>query len=196
MKRSAMVRMFRRLTVALLLLATGFGIYHFFFDDGTVRITITREMIDEALDEKFPKKDTYGRILHVHYENPIVEFIPGQDRVRIAIDVRTELGLQKVLSKSFDGSATLTTSLGFNPASARFSLIKPELEAINLPGLSPQYLEIVREGMNLAAGIWFDDIPVYRIKDKNMKHRVARQVLREVEIKDNRIIAILGVPQS
>jgi hypothetical protein len=191
-----MIRKLFLILFALLILAAGYGIYHFFFNDGTVRVTITREMIDDALEKKFPKQDTYAKVLHVHYENPIVEMIPGRDRVRIALDVRTELGLPGVLSKSYTGSATLTTSLGYAPESARFSLVKPELEELTLPGLAPQHLATLRQGMNLAAVLWFDDIPVHRIKDKSLKHRVTRQVLREVTIKNDRIIATLGLPKE
>lgn len=183
-----------RLLMLLLIAAGAFGIYHFFFNDGTVRVTITREMIDDALEKKFPKQDTYAKILHVHYENPVVDFLPDEERVRISLDVRAEVGLQKVLSKSYTGSAMITTSLAYNPASHRFSLVEPNLEELELPGLSVQNLEILKEGMNLAAILWFDDIPVYRIKDKDLKTRMTRHTLREVNIKNNRIIAILGMP--
>lgn len=191
-----MTRTIIRWLILLLVAAGAYTIYHFLYNDGTVRVTITREMIDDALEKKFPKQDTYAKILHVHYENPVVEFLPDEERVRISLDVRTELGLQKVLSKSYTGSAMITTSLAYNPASSRFSLVEPSLEELDIPGLSGENLETLKEAMNLAAILWFDDIPVYRIKDKDVKNRVARHVLREVNIKNNRIVATLGMPKD
>lgn len=191
-----MTRKVLRFSILLLVVAGAWSAYHFLFNDGTIRVTITRDRIDEALEKKFPKQDTYAKVIHVHYENPVVDFVPGEERITVSIDVRAELGLQRVLSKSYTGSATITTSLGYNPASNRFLLINPHLDELDLPGLSSQHLDLVKEGMNLATVLWFDDIPVYRIKDRKLKDRVARHVLREVRIKNNRIIAVLGMPQD
>jgi len=191
-----MTRTIIRLLILLFIAFGAFAIYHFIFDDGTIRVTITQEMIDDALEKKFPKQDTYAKILHVNYENPIVEFLPEKERVSISLDVRTEVGLKSVLSTSNTGSATMTTSLAYNPVSSSFSLVAPSLDELDLPGLSEANLETLKDGMNLAAVLWFDDIPVYRIKDKDLKTRVARHTLQEVQIKNNRIIAVLGLPKE
>lgn len=191
-----MIRNLFRILIIVLVAATAYAAWHFYFNKGTVRITITQEQIDEALERKFPKESTYVKVIKVHYENPVVEMIPGQDRVRISLDVRAEVGLSGILTKSYNGHATIATSLGYNPSSHRFSLVDPAVETLDLPGLSKSHLKSLGEGLNLAAVLWFDDIPVYRIKERDLKTKVTRHVLRNVEIRNDRIIATLGLPED
>lgn len=191
-----MIRQAAFILLALLLLGSGGAAYYLWYyfarSDGTVRIPITREMIDAALGETFPKKNTYLKVLHVTYGKPVLEMTAGGDRMKVALEVTLEAGLEGLLSKTYHGSATVVTAVGYEPESFRFFLRDPRLEALEVPKLSPDHLAILREGLNAASALWFEEVPIYRIDERTMKEKVARHVLREVEIKHDRVVVTLG----
>ncbi len=191
-----MPRNLLRAAIIVLIAAGAFAAWHFLFNDGTVRVTITQKEIDEALARKFPKRKTYAKVLHVEYLNPVVRMIPGQKRVLVSLDVRAGAGVPGIVSKSYDGHATIITRVRYEADSHRFFLVDPSVETLELPGLSQSHMNSLREGLNLGAGLWFDDIPVHRIKDRDLRTRIARMALRRIEILDDRVVATLGTPEK
>jgi hypothetical protein len=192
-----MIRRAVLILLVLLLVGGGGTVYYLWYyfarSGGTVKLPITREMIDSALSQTFPKKNTYLKVLHVTYGKPVLEMAPGGDRIKVALEVQVEAGLEGLLSKTYHGSAAVVTAVGYEPESYRFFLRDPRLEKLEVPKLSSDQLAILREGLNAASALWFQEVPIYRIEDRTMKEKLARHVLREVEIKNDRVIVTLGL---
>ena len=177
---------------AVLLLGGAAGYAWLRHAKGTVKVSITRPMIDGALARKFPKEKTYLKIIRVAYVNPEVVFLPQEDKVRVGLDVRVELGI-KGLSKSYQGSAAITTRVGYDPTAYRFFLHQAQVESLTIPKLSVRDLELVKEGLNLVASEWIDRIPIYQLSERDTGQRFAKLVLKEIEIKGDRAVATLGL---
>ena len=130
----------RWLIVLLLVLAAGAG--GFLLRDAlerTVSIEITKGMIDAALAKKFPKEKTYLKIVRVSYVNPRAVLLPDQDKVCVSLDVRVAVGVAG-LEKTYSGSASLITRVGYNPADYRFYLetlgaMRESVMAVPAPGV-------------------------------------------------------------
>ncbi len=181
------------ITLVLLLAgACAAGYYIFRGGPATFKVRISQEMIDAALARKFPKEKTYLKIIRVTYANPRAVPLPGQGRVRIALDARAEIGL-KGLSKTYQGSASITTGVGYRTDTHTFQLRDARVEHLDLPKLSPRDLAILTEGLNLAAAEWAPEITVYQLTGRDTRHRLAKLVLKGIEIEDDQIVATLGL---
>ncbi len=180
------------LTLAFLVAAGAAGYYIFRGGPTTFKVRISQEMIDSALARKFPKDKTYLKIIRITYANPRAVPLPGQGRVRIALDARAEIGI-KGLSKSYQGSAAVTTGVGYRPDTHTFELRDAQVEYLDLPKLSQRDLTILREGLNLAAAEWAPEITVYQLSNRDTRHRLAKLALKRIEIEDDQVVATLGL---
>lgn len=180
------------LTLAFLVTAGAAGYYIFGGGPKTFKVRISQEMIDSALARKFPKEKTYLKILRITYANPRAVPLPGRGRVRIALDARAEIGI-KSLSKTYQGSASITTGVGYRADTHTFELRDAQVECLDLPKLSQRDLAILTEGLNLAAAEWAPEITVYQLSNRDTRHRLAKLALKSIEIEDDQVVATLGL---
>ena len=160
--------------------------------DGTVTIQITQGMIDTALAKKFPTEKTYLKMVRVTYLNPRAVLLPDRDKVRVSLDVRVAVGVAGLLQKSYSGSATLSTRVGYRPADFRFYLQEPELLSLEVPKLPEAYREALREGLNLIAGEFVDALPIYKLTKTDTKTNLAKLLLKDVTIRKDKVVVTLG----
>ena len=183
----------RWLIVLLLLLAAGAG--GFLLRDAlerTVSIEITKGMIDAALAKKYPKEKTYLKIVRVTYLNPRVVFLPERDKVCVSLDVRVSVGVADLLEKSYTGSASLITRIGYRAADYRFYLEQPELQSLEVPKMPDNYRETLREGLNLFADEFVDTVPIYKLTRNDTKTNLAKLLLKDVSIRKDKVVVTLG----
>lgn len=159
--------------------------------DGTVRINITQGMIDAALAKKFPMGKTYLKIVRVSYVNPRAVLLPDQEKVLVSLEVTVTVGITG-LEKSYSGSASLTTRVGYNPADYRFYLEEPELQALEVPNMPENYRETLREGLNLIASEFVDTVPIYKLSKDDTKTNLAKLLLKDVSIRKHKVVVTLG----
>jgi len=177
----------------VLLLATGLAIC---LIDRTlnraVKIDITQARIDAALAEKFPLEKTYLKIVRVTYAKPRAVLLPDQEKVLVSLDVTVKVGVSG-LEKSYTGSASLTTRVGYHPTDHRFYLQEAELQTLEVPKIPEYYREILRNGINLLAGEFGEGIPIYKLTQKDTKTNLAKLLLKEVSIRKDKVEVTLGL---
>jgi len=176
----------------LLLLAGALVGYRFFQrGDGTLKVAISQSTIDGVLARKFPKDKTYLKIIRVTYMNPAAVLLPRENKVRVALAVRVEVGF-KGLGKAYQGDAAITTRVGYRPETYEFFLHEARVETLNVPKLSERDLAILREGLNLIAEEWARSITVYQLSDRDTSQKLAKLVLKQVDIQGDKVVATLG----
>lgn len=177
--------------VLLVLAAVLVGSVFLFRSDGTVQVEITQAMIDGVLARKFPKEKTYLKIIRVTYLDPAAVFVPQEDKVRLALAVRVEIGI-KGFGKAYQGDAAITTRVGYRRETHEFLLQEARVETLNVPKLSERDLAILREGLNLVAEEWAQSITVYQLSDRDTPQKLAKLVLKRIEIRGDKAVATLG----
>ncbi|MEI6656694.1 MAG: DUF1439 domain-containing protein [Verrucomicrobiota bacterium] len=160
-------------------------------DDGTLKVTITQGMIDAALAGKFPKDKTYLKIVKVTYANPKAVLLPDQEKVLVSLEVKVRVGITG-LEKSYTGRASLATGVGYDPETCQFYLKDPELKTFDVGKIPDNYRETLREGLNLIAGEFAGDIPVYKLTKSDTKTHLAKLLLKDVSIRKNKVVVTLG----
>jgi hypothetical protein len=96
------------------------------------------------------------------------------------------------LEKSYTGSASLTTRVGYHPADYRFYLEEPELQSLEVANLPGKYRETLREGLNLIASEWVVTVPIYKLSKHDTKTALAKLLLKEVSIRKHKVVVTLG----
>ena len=160
-------------------------------EDGTLKVNITQGMIDAALAENFPKDKTYLKIVKVTYANPRAVLVPDQQKVRVSLEVKVRVGITG-LEKSYTGSASLATGVGYDPKSYQFYLKDPELQTLDVGKIPDNYRETLREGFNLIASEFVGEIPIFKLAKNDTKTHLAKLLLKNVSIRKNKVVVTLG----
>ena len=155
-------------------------------------IRITQEQIDEALADKFPKKETYLVLLQATFLNPRVTLLPELDKVRVGADVEvTLLGLDE--DDALTGSLDVLTDVRYEPHNHSFFLHDPVIEKLVIQDLPEKYLKVLS---NQALELSIDSVestPIYTLKPSETEQAAAGLLLREIDIRDDAIHVTLGL---
>jgi hypothetical protein len=161
-------------------------------NDGTVTIKITQAMIDAALTKKFPQEKSYLKFLRVSYANPQAILLPDQDKVLVSMDVTVHMGI-KGLEKSFTGAAAVSTRVKYNATDYKFYLQDATLRSLDIPKLSAKDLDLIKEGINLIAAEFVDEVPIYKLSRNDTKTNLAKLLLKNLTIKQDKVVVTLGL---
>ncbi|MBI5478271.1 MAG: DUF1439 domain-containing protein [Deltaproteobacteria bacterium] len=171
------------------LLAAGLGVLDGCARDPTVTITLTAAELQEQLNRKLPLKRA-GRLVTVTVQSAQVVLVEGSDRVGVRAAAELALPMGRALSGTvrFDGKIRYVPDPGefwFDDARV------VDLEIGSLPGaLRPTVEELVGVmGRNYLART-----PVYRLKPGQVKHSLARLLLRSAVVRDGKLVLTLGLP--
>jgi len=111
--------------------------------------------------------------------------------VFVSIDVQMSVGITG-LEKSYKGSASLITRVGYDPADYRFYLEQPELKSLDIPKIPEAYRETLREGFNLIASEYVDAVPIYKLTNKDTPTNLAKLLLKDITIHKDKVVVTLG----
>jgi len=164
----------------------------YYFHGREFDVTITQQQIDDALAAHFPVTKTNLLILHVTYSNPHATLLPESGRSEVGVDAELEFKLREQ-PKKFTGSAVMTTGLSYRYETKQFFLADPKVSKSTFQGVPQQYLDKTTNFVSAAVREHVQKIPVYTIKPKDVKTKVVRLILKDVQIKDGVIHAKLGI---
>ncbi|HSY17233.1 MAG TPA: DUF1439 domain-containing protein [Candidatus Acidoferrales bacterium] len=177
--------------IVLVLVILGAWLY---FPGREFDVTITQQQIDDALQAHFPVTKTNLLILHVTYSNPHATLLPESGRIEVGVDAALEAALKpREQPKKFTGTVVMTTGLSYRYETKQFFLADPKVSKLTLQGVPQQYLDKSTNAVSAVIREQVQKIPVYTIKPKNMKTKVVRLILKDVQIKDGVIHATLGI---
>jgi hypothetical protein len=177
---------------AVALLAGGATLWYFLGREDGLTIRITQQQIDEALAEKFPKKETYLILLEATFLNPRVTLLPELEKIRLGADVEvTLLGLDE--DDALTGSLDVLTDVRYEPNSHSFFLHEPVIEKLVIQDLPEKYLRVLS---NQALELSIDSVestPVYTLDPDETEEVAAGMLIREIDILDDAIHITLGL---
>jgi Protein of unknown function (DUF1439) len=151
-------------------------------------ITISEREIVERIQEKFPLEKTHLMVFQVRYSDPVLEFLDGENKLRIGLTATPELAIN---GKEYSGSAIVTGRFRYVPEDGDVFLGDLSVESLqigNTRGLGPK--------LSAALALVLEDIyskrPLYRLKDHSLKEATAKMLVRKIEIKDKNVVIHQG----
>jgi hypothetical protein len=71
-------------------------------------------------------------------------------------------------------------------------LLSPEIQELQVEGVPEKYTKAVSLGTRKILQQYITDVPVYKIKDDNLKLKLAKAVLKNAEVIDGKLVITLG----
>ena len=183
----------KRTLIAVAIVALVASVAAFLYFKGRrYEIVITQEQIDGALADRFPVSKRYLLLLQVTYSEPVLSLLPEANRIRVGM--KAELGYKRDEQDEFiGGSVAVVTGIRYDPEKYQFYLDDPKIETVSVQGVSPQFADRVKDGLQAVSKEHLESIPVYTIRADDVKKTVARMILKDVRIRDGVIHVTLGL---
>ena len=154
-----------------------------------VTLTISESELIQKIEEKFPLEKTHLMVLQVRYSDPVLEFLDGENRLRIGLTATPHILIN---GKEYSGSAVVTGRFRYVPKDGDVYLSDFSVESLKIGdtrGLGPK--------LSSALALLLEDLyskrPLYSLKNHSLKEATAKMLVKKVEIKDHNVVIHLGL---
>jgi hypothetical protein len=155
----------------------------------TVTITLTAAELQEELGRKLPLKRA-TRLATVTVTAAQVVLVEGSDR--IGLRATAELALP--MGRTLTGNPQLDGRIRYVPEQGEFWFDEARLVDLGIPSVPVVIRPSVEEAVGALARSYLARTPVYRLKPGQVKHSVAKLVLRSVQVRNGKVELTLGPP--
>lgn len=147
----------------------------------------------------FPvEKEKYR--LTIQLSDPEIKLVEGSDRVGFEMSAAVTYPEVKVLGKTLvDGGTVDGGRFGvmgnviYDEEKKAFYLGEPDILRLDVPHLPKKYEGTVRKAVQEILEVVLKRMPIYRLKDKTMKQKATRLLLKEVRVVDGKLHLKVGV---
>jgi len=151
-------------------------------------IEITEDEIQGKVAAIMPIEKTKFFVT-VKLSDPKVELLKAGNRIAIYLNVETSI--PRVVKGA--GRGTVSGTLIYDEAEAVFYFKEPVLEALEIDRLPPKYTDKVKSIAQAVVVKALAKYPIYKLKDENIKHKLAKSTLKSVEVKDEKLLVELSL---
>jgi hypothetical protein len=185
MPRSTPYRALRRVGLLALVLAACAGCAR----DPTVTVTLTAAELQDHLNRKLPLTRP-GRLVTVTVQAAQVVLTEGSDR----IGLRATATLALPAGRHHSGTVHFDGRIRYVPEQGELWLDDARVVDLGIGGLPGALKPTVEEVVGSVARGYLDRTPVYRLKPGDVKHSLARLVLRAAVVRNGKLVLTLGPP--
>ena len=157
--------------------------------DPTVTVTLTAAELQEQVDRKLPLTRA-GRLVTVTVPAAQVVLTEGSDRIGLRATATLALPAGRPLS----GTAHFDGRIRYVPERGELWLDEARVVDLAVGGLPGSLKPTVDELVGSLARGYLDRTPVYRLQQGNLKHSLARLVLRAAVVRKGKLVLTLGPP--
>jgi hypothetical protein len=155
----------------------------------TVTITLTAAELQEQVNRKLPLTRP-GRLVTVTVQAAQVVLAEGSDR----IGLRATATLALPAGRPLNGTVQFDGRIRYVPEPGELWLDDARVVELGLGALPGALKPTVEEVVGSVARGYLDRTPVYRLKPGNVKHSLARLVLRSAVVRSGKLVLTLGPP--
>jgi len=152
-------------------------------------IHITAERIQSLLEKKFPYEKSSLFLVKTVLSNPQVHLEKGNDHVGIRCDISVSIARVKTL----ETRVYVETGIRYDSGSESVFLVQPKLRDFQIRGVPGDTERVVREIVGQAVVEILALQPVYRFGGTNMKVKIARVFLKDIEVRDGSLAVVFGL---
>ena len=114
----------------------------------------------------------------------------GTGRVKVGLDAQTRLASDKA---PLTGTAMASAKVVYDKSAGAFYLEDATIESLNVGGLSEKWTKIAAKLGTLGAREYLNRHPVCKLNPDDVKQNLVKCVLKDVKIKDKKLILTLGL---
>lgn len=182
----------KALLIIVVILAISLAGAYLFFKGKTYVVRIPEAEIQQKLDEKLPFAKSYFLLLQVTLDNPRVHLENGTDRINAGLDIVLNLKVDNN-PKPLGGSVDVSGGVKYVASRGAFFLTEPEIEQLSIQGIPDKYLAKAEQAISQALAHYYEDNPIYTLRNTDLKQAAARLVLQEVVVENKTLVITLGI---
>lgn len=154
----------------------------------TYTLEITEQELQEKIQQKMPiHKKKY--FVTVTLSDPKVALLQGRDR----IDIESNIDALIPGGIAAKGRGNVEGSIEYMQDTGEFFFIDPQVKSLTVDKVTAKHQETIRKVADFAAKSALRRFPVYRFKDENLKHKLAKAVLKSVHVENGKLLLELGI---
>lgn len=153
---------------------------------GATTLEFTQAELQDRVSPQFPmQRNLLGTTLS--FSDPVVVLSETENRIGIELTVHVALG-DNVQGK---GRGYADGTLIYKPDTAQLVLKEPRLRKLHVDGIADNYQDRVRETIDWVMRSSLTEIAVYQLNDKDLREKMAKRVLKSMEVKQGKLIVEL-----
>ena len=165
---------------------------YFYFKGKEFVFHFSEAEIQNTLATNLPLTKTYLFIIQVTLENPRVNLENGSNRVNAGLDVVLNITMDQN-AQPLGGSVDVSGGVRYASESGEFFLTDPNIERLQIQGVSDKYTEKVNTALSKALAEYYLDHPIYTLSALDAKQASVRMVLKNVIVENKELVITLGV---
>ena len=163
--------------------------FYFYLKHG-VTIVLTEDELRSGIERRFPLEKTHLLVIKIIYSNPTFEVLDNKNRIRIGLTATPEIEINE---KTYSGSAIVNGGFKFVPEEGSFYLTGFTVEKIAINNNKGINLDRLSSSLSTSLDEIFKKHPVYVIPDTDLKHKIAKMVVKDIQILNKSIVINLGL---
>ena len=131
--------------------------------------------------------------LTVTLSEPEIELIEGRNEIGVFTHIEVVVPKIKRAEIKGSGRTKITGSLSYESERCEFFFKNPVIEMLEIDKVSERYIPVVKSIVQFIAQKILAKLPVYRLKDENLKHKLAKSMLQSITVKDKKLLLKLSL---
>lgn len=168
------------LRVLLLLLLTFSSVQAWAFN---YTIELTQADIQQKVAKMMPI-ERQELFFKVKVSNPEVNLSLNSNEMSMAVDLAASVPG----TGSVQGKADISGALRYDNQTGAFYLVDPKLTELQIANMDQKVLPMVQDLAQLVIASVLPQQPVYKLKDDDLKQKLARAMLQSVEVKEGKLV--------
>lgn len=154
-------------------------------------IHLDKETLQTAINKKMPFEKKFLLVCKLTVMNTTVLLQEGSRRIGATTNVELSLNVGKN-PKVLTGSTTADAGLQYDQETSTFYLQQPFIRDLKIAGIPEKYITSVSAKSQEILQDYLNKVPVYRVKDDNMKMKLAKAVIKNIQVLDGTVAVTLG----
>lgn len=153
---------------------------------GATVLEFTQAELQARVGPQFPlQRNLLGAA--VTFADPLVFLSENENRIGMELTVSVAIG-ETIKGR---GRGMTDGVLVYKPATGQFVLTEPRLRNLKVENIPQEQQARVREAIYWVARNALAEIVVYQLTDKDLREKMAKQMLRSVEVKNGKLVVEL-----
>ncbi|MBL1276372.1 MAG: DUF1439 domain-containing protein [Ectothiorhodospiraceae bacterium] len=151
-------------------------------------VEISEKELQEKISAMMPleKKKFF---MSVVLSNPDVDLMENDNKIGITIDIKV------VAPGGMNGAgrAKITGSLSYNKERGELYFKDPKIVKLDIAKVPKSIIPNIKSLAQSVAGKALEKRPVYKLKDDDVKQKLAKSVLKSITVENGKLLVVLGV---
>lgn len=148
---------------------------------------ITEQQLQKTIEAYMPltKEDAF---FSVTIANPIIELIKSSNK----IGLHTTIKVAALGNIEGNGKARIAGNLSYNAKKAAFYLQNIEIIDLQIDQVASQHINAIKLTTQNLLNQMLKNQPVYILNDKKFEEELAKSMLQSIEVKEGKLMLLLG----